>query len=101
MARSAKRRWWGERPTRDLPELPHACDAAGAVDERTLLEDALGRLPVRQRAAVVLRYYYDLSDRQVADTMDCPVGTASSLASRGLAKLRTILAEAAEPALKE
>ncbi|MCF3964184.1 SigE family RNA polymerase sigma factor [Streptomyces fuscigenes] len=97
VARSAQRRWWGERPTGTLPEPPPGEDASRAVDERTRLEQALGLLPVRQRAAVVLRYYYDLSDRQVAETMDCPVGTASSLASRGLARLRKLLAETSEP----
>ncbi|GAA5039986.1 hypothetical protein GCM10023317_96340 [Actinopolymorpha pittospori] len=91
-ARSAKRRWWGERPTEQLPEPPAVDDLTGTVDERTRLESALARLPVRQRAAVVLRYYCDLSDNQVADVLDCPVGTASSLASRGVAKLRTLLA---------
>ncbi|MGW6908043.1 SigE family RNA polymerase sigma factor [Streptomyces sp. NPDC054940] len=96
-ARSAQRRWWGERPVDRLPELPEAGDVTAAVDERTGLEAALALLPARQRAAVVLRYYQDLSERQVAGELGCPVGTARSLASRGVARLRQLLSEAAEP----
>lgn len=50
--------------------------------------DALLRLPPRQRAAVALRYYEDLSVGQVADVLECPAGTVKSLASRGIAQLR-------------
>jgi RNA polymerase sigma-70 factor (sigma-E family) len=96
-ARSARRRWWGERPTERLPELADAIDLAATVDERTRLEAALARLPVRQRAAVVLRYYLDLSEGQVAQALGCSVGTARSHAYRGVARLRKILVEAVEP----
>ncbi|MDQ3981511.1 MAG: SigE family RNA polymerase sigma factor [Actinomycetota bacterium] len=48
-------------------------------------------LPHRQRAAIVLRFYADLSESDIADTLGCPVGTVKSLISRGLAKLRTQL----------
>ncbi|MGW6915216.1 SigE family RNA polymerase sigma factor [Kitasatospora sp. NPDC054939] len=96
-ARSARRRWWGERPTEQLPEAADRTDLASVVEERTRLEEALALLPARQRAAVVLRYYQDLGERQVAETMGCPVGTARSLTSRGVAKLRQVLSEAGEP----
>lgn len=96
-ARSARRRWWGERPVEQLPELPEAGDVATAVEERTRLESALALLPVRQRAAVVLRYYQDLSEGQVAEALGCPVGTARSLTSRGVARLRQFLGDAIEP----
>jgi RNA polymerase sigma-70 factor (sigma-E family) len=49
---------------------------------------ALRRLPMRQRAAIVLRYYNDASHEDIARTLDIPVGTVKSLLSRGLAKLR-------------
>jgi RNA polymerase sigma-70 factor (sigma-E family) len=59
------------------------------VEDRDALWHALERLPVRQRTALVLRFYEDLSERQIADVMRCPVGTVKSLVSRGLAALRT------------
>ncbi|UKY49741.1 SigE family RNA polymerase sigma factor [Streptomyces inhibens] len=96
-ARSARRRWWGERPVERLPELPEAGDVATAVEERTRLEAALALLPVRQRTAVVLRYYQDLSEVQVAEALGCPVGTARSLTSRGVTRLRQLLGDAIEP----
>ncbi|MEU0674594.1 SigE family RNA polymerase sigma factor [Streptomyces sp. NPDC006172] len=95
-ARSARRRWWGEQPVEHLPDLAAAGDASALVAERSRLEDALAQLPPKQRAVVVLRYYQDLSEKQVAQVLGCPVGTARSHASRGVARLRRILAEAVE-----
>ncbi|MGV9572459.1 sigma-70 family RNA polymerase sigma factor [Streptomyces nigra] len=96
-ARSARRRWWGERPVEQLPDLPGTGDVSAAVVERSRLEAALAQLPARQRAAVVLRYYQDLSERQVAEVLGCPVGTARSHASRGVARLRRLLSDVIEP----
>ncbi|MEU8951644.1 SigE family RNA polymerase sigma factor [Streptomyces sp. NPDC048489] len=96
-ARSARRRWWGERPVERLPDLPQAADESAAVVERSRLETALAQLPPRQRAAVVLRYYQDLPEKQVAEALGCPLGTARSHASRGVARLRQILAVVVEP----
>ncbi|MET7452196.1 SigE family RNA polymerase sigma factor [Streptomyces sp. NPDC005574] len=96
-ARSARRRWWGERPVEQLPDLAEADDVSTAVAERSRLEAALAQLPPRQRAAVVLRYYQDLPEKQVAEMLGCPVGTARSHASRGVARLRLILADVIEP----
>ena len=95
-ARSARRRWWCERPVDQLPDLPEAADVTTAVDERTRLEAALAQLPARQRAAVVLRYYQDLPERHVAKLLGCPVGTARSLVARGVGWLRRLLSEAVE-----
>jgi RNA polymerase sigma-70 factor (sigma-E family) len=87
-----RRRWNGEEATAELPER-----AAGAghrptedvrVDDRTDLWRALARLPKRQRAVVVLRFYEDLSEIETADILQCSVGTVKSQASRALAKLR-------------
>jgi RNA polymerase sigma-70 factor (sigma-E family) len=50
--------------------------------------DALQRLPQRQRAAIVLRFYEDLTEAQTADVLRCPVGTVKSLVSRGIDRLR-------------
>jgi len=49
------------------------------------------RLPQRQRAAMVLRFYEDLSDTQTAEILGCSTGTVRSLVSRGMKTLRTEL----------
>jgi len=51
------------------------------------LADAVAKLPFRQRAVVVLRYYADLSEAEIARTLDCRPGTVKSLSSRALAAL--------------
>ena len=51
----------------------------------------LGRLPRQQRAVLVLRYYEDLPDADIAAILDCQPGTVRSLASRALAALREAL----------
>lgn len=82
-----RRRWNGERATEDLPDAgtDDPADAAGASHD---LWAALGRLPRRQRAVVVLRYFEDQSEAETARLLDCSVGTVKSQASRALAKLR-------------
>jgi RNA polymerase sigma-70 factor (sigma-E family) len=57
-------------------------------EEGMLLWDAIGSLPKRQRAALVLRFYEDLPESEIAQILDAPVGTVKSLVHRGLAKLR-------------
>jgi RNA polymerase sigma-70 factor (sigma-E family) len=81
------------------PELPveGGEDAALARDE---VWTAVRRLPPRQRAVVVLRYYEDLSERQIADVLRCRPGTVKSQAAAALATLRARLGEAA-PASEE
>lgn len=58
------------------------------VGGRQEMWEALQRLPYRQRAAIVLRYYEDLTEAQAADALRCPVGTVKSLVYRGLERLR-------------
>ena len=82
-----RRRWRGEVPTVQLPE-GSARDAMRDVDERDELWAALGRLPRRQRAVVVLRFFEDLTERQTADALGITVGTVKSQTSRALATLR-------------
>jgi RNA polymerase sigma-70 factor (sigma-E family) len=89
-----RRRWNAETPTQWPPEVA-AADPHRPVDEREALWRALGRLPKRQRAVVVLRYYEDLPEGEVARVMGCSVGTVKSQAARALAKLRV------DPALRE
>jgi RNA polymerase sigma-70 factor (sigma-E family) len=55
------------------------------VDE---LQDALAALPERQRTALVLRFYADLSEASIAEALGCREGTVKSLLHRGLARLR-------------
>jgi RNA polymerase sigma-70 factor (sigma-E family) len=59
-----------------------------SVEDRDALWRALGRLSGRQRAALVLRFYEDLPERQVAEILKCRPGTVKSLVSRGLETLR-------------
>jgi RNA polymerase sigma-70 factor (sigma-E family) len=59
-----------------------------SVEDREVLWRALGRLSERQRAAIVLRFYEDLPERQVAEILRCRPGTVKSLVSRGLETLR-------------
>ncbi|WP_254716011.1 SigE family RNA polymerase sigma factor [Actinomadura sp. WMMB 499] len=83
--------WWKrERVIPDLPEEPvPPPDRAADLDLRT----ALARLPPRQRAAVVLRFYCDLSVEQAATVLGCSAGTVKSQTSRGLDALRRVLEE--------
>jgi RNA polymerase sigma-70 factor (sigma-E family) len=60
------------------------------VDRHTVL-DALARLPQRQRAAIVLRFYEDLPEGDVADILRCRPGTVRSLVTRGVQALRSDL----------
>lgn len=58
------------------------------AEDRDEMWRALQRLPYRQRAALVLRYYEDLSERQAADALGCSVSAVKSLVSRGIETLR-------------
>jgi RNA polymerase sigma-70 factor (sigma-E family) len=69
-------------------ERPGARDESADVDERLRMWDELGVLSERQRAAIVLRFFHDLPDDEVAATLDCRVGTVRSLISRALIVLR-------------
>jgi RNA polymerase sigma-70 factor (sigma-E family) len=77
-------------------ERDHLEEAAKLAGDRTPLDhadtaavrSALLSLPYRQRAAIVLRYYEDLSERQTADLLNCRPGTVKSLLSRGIESLR-------------
>ena len=85
-----RRRWLGEVPTSPLPEATDA-DHTGGVDRRERLRLALLAVPRRQRAALVLRFYDDLSEAETARVMGCSVGTVKSQTAKGLARLRTLL----------
>ncbi len=82
-----RRRWHGEMPTSELPEVLVG-DRTSEVDERESLWLALRRLPRRQRAVVVLRYYDDLTEAETAVMLGIAVGTVKSQSSKALAALR-------------
>ena len=90
--------WWRRAWRRNetsvdvLPEhRSQPRDAAHDVGERDAMWTLVQTLPPRQRAAVVLRFYEDLSEQQTADTLQCSVGTVKSQTSRAIAALRTRL----------
>ncbi|MFG1808178.1 SigE family RNA polymerase sigma factor [Streptomyces sp. NPDC049040] len=73
----------------DVPEPREPATAgSGWAETRPQLLAALAALPLRQRQAVVLRYWEDLSETQAAAAMGCSVGAVKSQASRGIARLR-------------
>jgi RNA polymerase sigma-70 factor (sigma-E family) len=84
---NGRRRWRRELVSDTLPEAT-APDWSHDVDERDRLWRAIGQLPPKQRAVIVLRYYEDLPEAQVAEVLGCAVGTVKSQAAKALAKLR-------------
>jgi RNA polymerase sigma-70 factor (sigma-E family) len=85
-----RRRSFHERPTDTLPE-PVGADPIDAIVVHDAVLTALLALPPRQRAAIVLRYYQDLTEAQTAEAMGCAVGTVKSQVAAGLTKLRGLL----------
>ena len=82
--KKVEKRWLDREGPRSI-EVVEAPD----LDDRSSLVPALSQLPYRQRVAIVLRYYEDMSESQVADAMDVSHRAARSLLSRGMATLRT------------
>jgi RNA polymerase sigma-70 factor (sigma-E family) len=76
-----------ELRARSRPPLPTAI-AERSFEERDRMWKVVRRLPSRRRACVVLRYYEDLSEREVAAILGCSVGTVKSQTSRALQSLR-------------
>lgn len=90
-----RRRWTGEVPHHEATggwaeqAGPPGPDPASAYAERDVLWRALGQLPPRQRAILVLRYFEDLTEAQTAEILGIAVGTVKGQCSRALAKLRS------------
>jgi RNA polymerase sigma factor (sigma-70 family) len=77
-----------EYATDELPERPDRADLAEDVTLRRWLIAALSSLTSRERAVIVMRYFFDLPEAIVADELHITVGTVKSTSSRALAKLR-------------
>jgi RNA polymerase sigma-70 factor (sigma-E family) len=78
-----------ERPTEE--DLDLGASPAGNVEDRMVLQRALVEVPPRQRAALVLRFWEDLSVDETAKALGCSAGTVKSQVSRGLAAMRELV----------
>jgi len=74
---------------------PTAGSTEERMEDRDLVVRALRELPPRKRACIVLRYYADLPEREVADLLGCSVGTVKSQTSRALSTLRKVVGDEA------
>ncbi|MFI0514131.1 SigE family RNA polymerase sigma factor [Streptomyces sp. WSLK1-5] len=103
-------RWRLKWPRREVsvaepPEPPGpgapGNDTAAAAELRLVMRQALSRLTARQRTVLVLRYFEDLPEADVARLLGCSVGTVRSTTHRALARLRQLAPELAELGLAE
>ncbi|RRR85125.1 SigE family RNA polymerase sigma factor [Streptomyces sp. RP5T] len=103
-------RWRLKWPRREVsvaepPEPPGpgapGTDTAAAAELRLVMRQALSRLTARQRTVLVLRYFEDLPEADVARLLGCSVGTVRSTTHRALARLRQLAPELAELGLAE
>jgi RNA polymerase sigma-70 factor (sigma-E family) len=89
-----RRSFWRSETTTADPPATETSDAADiGVADRDAVWRALLGLPVRQRAVIVLRYYEDLSEREIASVLAMAPGTVKSLASAAMTKLRERLGD--------
>ena len=84
--------WWRRRKVEEYPtdEIPDqaVADHAGLSDLQETLRRAIERLPQRMRAAVVLRFYEDMTEAEIAAALGVSLGTVKSTVSRAVARLR-------------
>jgi RNA polymerase sigma factor (sigma-70 family) len=84
--------WWRRRRLEELPtdELPGqaVADHARESDTAEVVRRALDRLPHRMRTTVMLRYFEDMTEPEIAATLGISLGTVKSTVSRTVAKLR-------------
>ncbi|NJP98620.1 SigE family RNA polymerase sigma factor [Nonomuraea sp. FMUSA5-5] len=96
-----RRRGSGEVPSADPPDRPYSTEDSAVL--RVVLHQALMRLTPKQRAVIVLRFYEDRTERDVADLLGCSVGTVKSQTHHALARLRSLAPDLAPrlPALDD
>ena len=87
-----RRAWVREEPHEHVPDSPSSVE--GALLDRAVLWPLVCALPARQRAVIVLRYYEDLSETEIAAALGCAPGTVKSQASAAMKALRRALAAA-------
>jgi RNA polymerase sigma-70 factor (sigma-E family) len=87
MARSRRRKWRGEVPHPQLPEPPPTDDPAATVALSESVRASLDRLADEQRQVLVLRYFADLTEAQIATVLAVAPGTVKSRASRAISAL--------------
>ncbi|GAA1270510.1 SigE family RNA polymerase sigma factor [Saccharothrix xinjiangensis] len=88
---SELRRGWFRKERVGEPVVEPAAVAPGSAEDRLVLLAALARVPPRQRAVLVLRYWEDLSVEDTARALGCSEGTVKSQAARGLQTLRGLI----------
>ncbi|CAM5261518.1 SigE family RNA polymerase sigma factor [Streptomyces fumanus] len=93
-------RWRLKWPRREVsvgepPETGTGTDISAAADLKLVMRGALARLTARQRTVLVLRYFEDLPEAEVARILGCSVGTVRSTTHRSLARLRVLAPELA------
>ena len=86
--RSVENRPWAAAPTKPASQ--------GDVFERLRITEALSELSPMRRASVLLRYYEDMTDEQIADLLDRPLGTVKSDIRRSLKQLQPLLDESGQ-----
>ncbi|HTW08110.1 MAG TPA: SigE family RNA polymerase sigma factor [Acidimicrobiales bacterium] len=96
--RSSWRKWGSRVAVGELPELVEM-PRTDAVDDRELVRQALARLPTRQRQVLLLRYFEDLSEADIAKQLGCAPGTVKSSSARALRALRDMLPDLAPATL--
>ena len=90
---SERRRGWFRYESVGSPTTDRVAPSSGLAEERLVLLEALAKVPPRQRAVLVLRYWEDASVEQTAALLECSAGTVNRQPARGLATLRGLLEE--------
>jgi RNA polymerase sigma-70 factor (sigma-E family) len=83
-----RRRRVDEYPVDEIPDAPATADATSDSDLHDVVQRAIDRLPRQMRAAVMLRFYDDMTEPEVAAALGVSVGTVKSTVARAVAKLR-------------
>jgi RNA polymerase sigma-70 factor (sigma-E family) len=90
-SRASRRTWWGERPAEPPPEQMDEAgtDASLRVDTADAVRAALAALPAQQRVALVLRFWAQLTEAEIAHELGCSTATVRGRVSRAAAALRS------------